>query len=438
MSNITTSKLLNDLTNLIFDPDFIKLQRQYITTSPLECIDLKENNKIAILEWLLSPDEGHLQGDFFLKMLISAVYAEANNEQLEELPNPLIFKTVSLANITVMRELNITDCSDKKRGIDILLTDTASKTIILIERKDGSQAHTGQLAAYYEWVQTHYPNWNKIFILSDSENKNHGEENHPAYIQLNDSWLVNSLLSLIQKDGLPIHLEYKFRDLHDFVFGEWDEKHDPYFKGFDALHKKLAHKHADLIHQLTETKIKVKSTNIALNNITPNLFFSKIIPYELYSGDEDIQLFACLQSNHKAINSLCEYNEFYLLADKVSQKYSDLSHEIDENAIYFILDKHNYDNNFPYCIWIYRKKEEQQEISYMVGADIDKGDNESLWNIADQFAEIYQFEQHKKPRARKLPTSIIIEEEIQTLSLEKDQKLAHIMKEFYKNVKELK
>jgi|GEM_PF-4021167 len=436
MSSIATPKLLSNLNSLIFDPDFIKLQRQYITTSPLECIDLKENNKVAILEWLLSPDEGHLQGDFFLKMFISSVYQEANDKQLAELPNPLIFKTISLANITVMRELNITDCSDKKRSIDILLTDTASKTIILIERKDGSQAHTGQLAAYYEWVKAHYPNWNKFFILSDSENKNHGKESHLAYIQLDDSWLVNSLVSLIQKDGLPMHLEYKFRDLHDFIFGEWDEKRDPYFKGFDELHKKLAYKHADLIHQLTETK--VNETKVTLSNLDNHFYFSRIIPEKLFSGDEDIQLFSCLQSNHKVINSLCCYNEYYLFADEILNKYPDLSYDINSDSIFFILKKHHIDDCFPYNMWIYRQKEEDQEINYIVGVEISKGDNESLWHLADQFSEIYQFDQHKKPRARKLPESIIIEEEIQGLSLEKDQKLAHIMKEFYKNVKKLK
>ncbi len=118
----------------------------------------------------------------------------------------------------VMQEVTIK--KSKTRRIDILLADASTKTIIVIERKDGSVAHTGQLADYYDWVNDHYSDWNKVFVLSDSHDKQHGVNSHDSSIQLDDSWLAIALVELMNKNILSVRLEHEFKIIHDCFFGE--------------------------------------------------------------------------------------------------------------------------------------------------------------------------------------------------------------------------
>ncbi|MEK7991149.1 MAG: PD-(D/E)XK nuclease family protein [Thiotrichaceae bacterium] len=391
MSNINS--LLNDL---IFDPDFISLHRRAVSTSPIEVLNLKEDNKANILAWLLDPREGHLQGDYFLKMLVSAIYQNATDEQLEELPSSLTFNTISLSNMVVMREIVI----KSKRRIDLLLADIASETIIVIERKDGSIATRGQLSNYYNWIQEHYSDWYQLFVLSDSQNKNHGKEIHESYVQLDDSWLSHALLELINKDGLPTRLEHSFRDIHDFVFGEWNERHDPFFVNFDDLHKKLANRHADTLRQLNQIPVDIGGEKYSLLSISPYDYFSQIIPNQTQYSHEEMELFSCLQANYYVINSLSYYSEFDLFSENIVHSYLELESIMKNNGICFFLEKHLTDksdwSSYPYFMEVRRIEEsEENQITYSIYFFASKCCQENGWHISEAFADLCELKRRK-------------------------------------------
>jgi len=406
------SKINTLLNSLIFDPDFTSLYHRYVATSPLEVVELKEDNKANILAWLLNPAEGHLQGDYFLKMLISTAYQYAKDEQLERLPSGLILNTISFSKISVMREVVIkNNCQ-----IDLLLADVATKTVIVIERKDGTLAAREQLRVYYDWVQEHYSNWHQLFILSDSQNRDHKEEEHEFYIQLNDSWLSHALLEIINKDGLPNRLEHSFRDIHDFVFGEWDEKNDLFFKDFDKQHKKIAHQYADILRLLKHEVVTIKGKSYKLCDVNPHVYFSQIKPNQAQYTLEEMELFSCLQSNYLTINSLCNYSEFDFFDDKVLQRWPDLESSIYKDIMYFILKKHvTNDSAWPYHMEFRRiKNNETNEATYNICFSAGRYGQENTWNIAEEFAHQCKFNINKNWKWREK----IIESNIKELSLE--------------------
>lgn len=57
--------LLEKTFKLVLDKDFKALSSRCEETSVLELIKFDENKKSDVLAWLLNPNGGHQQGDYF-------------------------------------------------------------------------------------------------------------------------------------------------------------------------------------------------------------------------------------------------------------------------------------------------------------------------------------------------------------------------------------
>ncbi|MFY8299481.1 PD-(D/E)XK nuclease family protein [Pseudoalteromonas sp. SS15] len=397
------SKLITNLLSLITDKDFQALENRCVVSSTLELIKFDENRKSDLLAWLFNPKEGHLQNEYFLKALINAAFSSIENTQEGTIPNSADIALKSLSNIQVVRELAIDETGTKK-FIDLFLIDPFQKVVITIERKDGSYAHSNQLRFYADWVESNYKGWSHLFILSDSESKDHNDEFDPRYIQLDDSWLCDALLDLIDRGRVSKYLETQFRDIHDFIFGEWEETRDKYYSRFDEITKRVAKVHCETLRLLEEYKITINSSNYHLLDITPNLYFTKILPQIALIDNEAQQLLAVTQQHYSVFEQLHGLNEFDELEDKLSKLFgNEILTELHADNIYFTLGKHFLKGKYwPISFEIKRNRTELDEAKYVLNLCISKYSDEAHHALADHIAEAFNKPFRKNQKEVKL------------------------------------
>ncbi|MGS0727762.1 PD-(D/E)XK nuclease family protein, partial [Shewanella sp. 0m-11] len=303
-----TQQSVTTLTSILSDPDFVKLSSRARSTSVFELLKIDELNTCSILGWLLDPKEGHAQGEYFVRALISSLATVKDDKELKVAK----FLACSFSSFCVLQEVPISSGKTARR-IDLLLLDADSKKGICIERKDGTSASNGQLAAYHDWCVRTYPDWEWVFVLSDSHERCHGGEAHPEFIQINDDWLVYALDNLVGRNAVPPEMEQIFRNLKSFVFGEWDEASDSYYKEFNEIIKQATSRHKDVLAELVELEF---SNGVVAASISKAEFYTNVLPE--ISGNLVETLFAKLWfSNLTALDLLFEYSEFELIGESL-------------------------------------------------------------------------------------------------------------------------
>ena len=357
-------KIKSDLNNFFQDPNYLSFCQRFKSVTYLDgFVALDENRKSDILQWLLSPQEGHLQQDYFIKSLIAAYYRNANVQQLTGLPQAYELSVKSFNQVTVMRELVI---SDNKR-IDLLIADAATKNLILIERKDGSKVHTGQLSAYFDWAETHYPNWQRYYILSDSHKQNHGVQMHHAFVQLDDEWVVTAIKRLLELEALPARQEGILKDIQAYVFGEWDEHTEKLDKDLTKYAKLLAHNHASLLETLANESVTANGKQIKLIDVSPETYFNTIaLEPKIYNDSEHNELLLILQASHQILNNIQDYSTFEHLADEIKGIYPEITFEVSPESFDFLLSRHytSQDDYFPYYFDLTKHTDKETGVDY--------------------------------------------------------------------------
>ncbi len=408
-----TKKLLNALTNLIIDKDFQALSTRCRATSLFEMIKFDENRKSDALAWLLNPNEGHQLGEYFAKALLNYAYSCATDYQLEHMPQLHNLLSISLSNISVMRELAIKlSHSDKGKNankyIDIVIADAAQKLIVVIERKDGSTAKNNQLANYASWVNDHYSDWKKIFILSDSENRNHSDEYDERYVQIDDSWLSDALLDLFERGFLTPQQEYQLRDIHDFVFIGWDESRDRYYKNLDSIIKRLANSHSELLRELENPAITIENKRYSWIEISPTVYFSQILPNAAAFSKSELNVFELIQLHYGIFEYVHGYNEFDVFDDKLKRLNSHIRTELHSDYVDFSLEHHlPEEGRWPYGIEVRRNDDEI--ISYTATLWMSKYADEEYHVLAESVATRFDLEFKRRKRLSKVLCSQLTE-----------------------------
>lgn len=97
------------------------------------------------LGFLLNPSANHGLDDHFLKRFLMRVLSIADTPTV----NPIIINITDLSNALVERET---------QNIDILISDTDSKIVCIIENKIFSDEHSNQLDRYLKIAQQRFPN----------------------------------------------------------------------------------------------------------------------------------------------------------------------------------------------------------------------------------------------------------------------------------------
>ncbi|MCL1038505.1 PD-(D/E)XK nuclease family protein [Shewanella submarina] len=355
MTNITQDSV-TALMSILSDPDFIKLSSRAKQTSLFEFLRLNELNTCAILAWLLDPKEGHDQGEYFLRALVNSLAGA--DIKVEHAMDIAKFAATSLSGFCCLTEVPISVGESSKR-IDLLLIDMESQKAICIERKDGTKASRSQLKSYFDWCKSNYPDWDWLFILSDSYDFEHGQESHDSFIQINDDWLENALDNLIGRKAVPAQVEKIFRELKSFVFGNWNERSDSYYKDFSNIIKRMTKRHKSVLEDISTLYFSYGDRVVEANK---NGFYS--FGFSDVCGNHIEVLFAKLWfSNLEPLEMLHEYDEFSLIGEYLQDSIS-TKLEYDAREKYFCLfnGKHNaFDSpHWPYYLVVNRNKVESE------------------------------------------------------------------------------
>lgn len=261
---------IKDMQLLIAAPEFSRLSRYNQERTWLGYLPLSERHYCSLLEWLLNPQEGHGLGDFFLKQLLREAYTTALESSSPSVAehfkqrlkanmwfdlDELLISSLHSAMVAQEVAINLDEIDQpQNRRMDLLIVDPVMYVVIVIERKDGSKTHSGQLKDYQKWVEKEYPDYYQLFILSDSRGLEHDLESSPDWIQLDDSWLIQSLKEALIPGRLPKSMIQRFEDL--LYHFDWEGPYrEPFYYGIEKELDQFSLTYRDTIQRLRKNPI---------------------------------------------------------------------------------------------------------------------------------------------------------------------------------------
>ncbi|MEZ8105202.1 MULTISPECIES: PD-(D/E)XK nuclease family protein [Vibrio] len=422
ISDITTP-LLKSLAPLLNDTDYINLTRTYYSNSYLgDFITFDEKQICMMLWWFLDPKEGHRQYDYFIRQLLSAYVNNLPDDSSSSHAYELLSHTYSGAR--VITEFTLPN----KKRIDIVVLDRNSQTLVVIERKDGSKAHDNQLSAYREWAQEHFPDWNQVYILSDSHERDHGDEFDDYYVQLNDDWLVSAIKQILTLPDISSDIRINLQNALRLIDEDFEY---PIEKTWFELNKKLSQKYSQLIKLLKSTKLPIGEQSVSLLNIDPRIYLNLIAKHpELRT----VPLLSVLQDNYYDLYYLSTFNEFEHFEDQlmtIAPRHIDLSLEYVKDKVNFTHQLHSItpDDFWPYYLTLARNGESPQ--LFDLSLHLSKKSHEEAIGYVDAMAEAYKFE----PSRKKVYFERVLLTDIDDINLTKGTPLRHEIDRFFDRVK---
>jgi hypothetical protein len=215
-----TAKFLEIVDNWLPRNDFQRLLRWEKCYHWLSYQTLHENNYSDFLAWVLSPNEGHGLGDYFIRRLLLSLWDDQEN--VERLMAWGWFTSTeieysSFANATVAREVRTRPELPGSPRIDLVVSDTANNLLLVIERKDGSKVSSTQLGEYAEWADNLAGRYiRQLWLVADSYESDHVHQSED-WLSVNDDWLIGSLDLAVESNAVPPYLKQQFKDFSQML-----------------------------------------------------------------------------------------------------------------------------------------------------------------------------------------------------------------------------
>ncbi|OOV86931.1 PD-(D/E)XK nuclease family protein [Oceanospirillum linum] len=338
---MSAKNFIDALTKMQLDPAFDTVNRLAVSRSGLDYVPMTETQKCAMLEWMLTPNEGHGLGDYFIKALLKAVYQklgqDAGSQQhtlearVDEIgrwyPYDALNRSFSAAFVT--REVPINDpkgSSNRVGRADLVIYDEVQSTLIVIERKDGSKLSKGQLSKHYEHFEGLYRENNKIsryYLLLDSYELDHSqttsEEDLNNWIQLGDDWIKAAIDPLLERHLIASDLREQFRYIRDYVFGYWDEDTESYYKNYDKTLLSFLHENQVHLDQLNSATIQ---SDVTITDINDSQLFNQLLPHSSGLDSEERQALDLYMRHMQLIQVLNDYGAMNVLQAAVHRAFS--------------------------------------------------------------------------------------------------------------------
>lgn len=351
--NQHAQQFIDALNSMQLDPMFNTVSRLAVSRNWLNYVGLTETQKCALLEWLLKPNEGHGLGDYFIRQLLLAVYqklqqdAEINGETLSDRVNALnLCQTHDALNSNysaafVDREITLPDneSSRNRTGrVDLIIYDEIQKTLIVIERKDGSKLSPGQLEKYRKYFSALYDSdrITQYYLLLDSCEQDHSkttpEEELQHWIQLGDDWLKSAINHLLQHGLVPKDIGNQLCHIRDYVLGYWNEESEPYYKDSDQLFLNFLHDHQQSLTLLNEASIQLKNGPQLITWLDGNRLFNEIQPSTPGSPGESLttlerQAISLYTQHLQLLSVLNSYGAMSVLETAINKAFSNNDRE---------------------------------------------------------------------------------------------------------------
>ena len=192
----------NQLVNFYTSEEFAELNKNNDKFNVFNILKLQnaEIRHSNFLGWLLSPDENHYTGDYFLSELLLAALKNIDKTSIAKNFDITDFMNGNLVGASVTLE----KLTNEGRRMDIFIDSPSEQLVCVIENKIWSDEGYNQLEDYYKYVTEHniYKNYKyKIFIfLTPDDNYEHSKL-HKNYIRMDYSQIcdiINKLLKMKQ------------------------------------------------------------------------------------------------------------------------------------------------------------------------------------------------------------------------------------------------
>lgn len=175
------------------------------TEDIFDLIKLGENQNSDLLSWLLSPNEGHGQGDAILKDLLIHASSAARRQDVRN-STKRYFENWTLGRIAttgfgsafVMREHQVGRGAETKKGrVDLLVVDPVNEFIVVVENKRGHTVTPGQLEKYEEYVKgvaakSLFRNYDIAYIVLDQKFDDDYSIDNGRWVYINYTFLKHS------------------------------------------------------------------------------------------------------------------------------------------------------------------------------------------------------------------------------------------------------
>lgn len=170
---------------LVDNPELEQLERLLDQFNIFEAIGAvrQELRHSDFLAFLLNPRQPHGLDDTFATQLLQRAVANLSNA--ETVPTRIDLALWDLSELEVRREW---------RNIDLLLLDEASRTVIVIENKVGSNEHSDQLARYRKVVADAFPGMRAFGIFLTPEGDEPSDDFYASLSYGEISELVDKLV----------------------------------------------------------------------------------------------------------------------------------------------------------------------------------------------------------------------------------------------------
>lgn len=349
---------IDALTRMQLSPDFDRINRLAVSRNGLDYTPLTETQKCSMLEWLLSPNEGHGLGDYFIKQLLKVVYQTLNQdaegdpdrltqriEQLNIWPSDEVLNS-SFCGAFVTCEVPLPDSKNSQKRadrVDLVVYDHSQSTLIVIERKDGAPLGLGQLEKYRAHYEALYGRNNTLaryYLLLDSterdysQNKNTTQQELEHWVQLGDDWIKSAIDPLLAQRLVAPDLAEQLRYIRDYVFSYWEETSEPYYKHRDSAFLSFLYQHQADLDQLNSATIMLNDTGCKneteykIAELTDTQLFNQVLPVATKTAGAKLtplqrQAVDRYMRFMPLIRVLREYNVMHVLQEAVRLKFED-------------------------------------------------------------------------------------------------------------------
>lgn len=411
-----SDRLMPHFSNLLKDPDYHTLIRTHYSSSYIgDFVTFQETQMCQVLAWLLDPREGHNQQDYFLKQLLVSVFADSSTNSEEEQRRLLSCRYL---NAQVFTELVLPN----NKRMDIVVTDRATKTVVVIERKDGDKARSGQLSEYREFIENNFKDWTAVFVLSDSREKTHVNWDD-KYVQINDQWLIDALREMV---SLPDTSNETKIELNNILRMIDDEHSYAIEQKWMETSKRLSQKHQLLFSELKTAKVTIADRTIKLMDLSPDQCFLALAREPKIFESE---LFALIQDHHYYLLNLMDFYAFEQFDDEIRKRIPsnvEFESEHSDDAFNFSNKAHSDINGWwPYYLSLQRNKQETQVFTLTLV--LNKRVDESVHWAIDVLFEKYNFPVSRRRKEFRLELLA----DITSLDLAENAELYREIMQFY-------
>jgi hypothetical protein len=316
---------LNELTT---DARFRSLAVTQNFESFLSTNGLHEAENMYTFSWLLQPRGSHGLQDVVLKEFFTTAWTMIHGQYGEASKNyktsrfytglsPLMFQQTSFCNAFIDRAYGKT-----VQGADIVITDVASKTLIVVNNHfekgicDKAQAH---------FNSSDYKHFDyKLFVSFDMEA---GTVKDGQWMYMNNEWLINLCTDLIECPQYSNHkITGQLKDFYQFLTGAQ----------YGASHEVIADYSASLVKDFYEVIRELRAykaekvSNIALIDINPREFATT---YAGKISEREQSVLSLYWSYRNTFNTFFEISDLETVTRDLEKSVEQKSYNFDRSFI---------------------------------------------------------------------------------------------------------